>query len=640
MNSIKFMSVLFLFITFNLFSQDNLYSSLTIDPVLTKNANAVLRLDDTKIKIASIKNIKRSYLRIITILNKKGNNHLDAYVSYDDMVNVKKLKATVYNKFGKEVRKFKKGDFKDVAAVSNISLYEDSRVKYLEYTPTDYPYTVEFYYETESPNTAWIPFWWPIEGYLISTEKSKIDIVYDVSVGINKEENNFSDYNITDNSRNGVLSYTAQNLQALKPEELSPRFRETGPRLLITPENFYYESYTGSTGDWESLGKWVYDKLLVGRTNLPEDTKQEVINLVRDIKDPIEKAKIIYKYMQDNTRYISVQVGIGGIQPIAASDVDKVKYGDCKGLTNYTKALLDVVGVESYYTEVYAGREAQYSINKEFASLLGQTNHVILNIPYEGEDIWLECTSQKTPFGFIGEFTDDRDVFVIKPEGGEIKHTKKYTIDDNTQITRGEVSLSNYASIKVSTNINSKGIQYDNKYFLESATKRDLDLFYKNYWDYVNNISITKIDFLNDKDSVEFKEDIEFSAANYASVVGNRMLFNINVLNRSTYLPDRYRNRKMALKIYRSFKYVDEVEIHLPSDFKIESLPEPKTISTKFGVYGIEILIKDESTIIYKRNLETFEGEFPKEDYSDYRNFYKEVLKNDNSKIALIKNKD
>ena len=81
----------------------------------------------------------------------------------------------------------------------------------------------------------------------------------------------------------------------------------------------------------------------------------------------LEKAKIVYRYVQDNTRYISVQVGIGGIQPIAAIEVDELKYGDCKGLTNYTQALLDIAGVESFYTIVQAGKEI-VDFDSDFAS--------------------------------------------------------------------------------------------------------------------------------------------------------------------------------------------------------------------------------------------------------------------------------
>mgnify|MGYP001126063175 FL=1 len=97
-------------------------------------------------------------------------------------------------------------------------------------------------------------------------------------------------------------------------------------------------------------------------------------------------------------RYISVQIGIGGWKPISAEEVDENKYGDCKGLTNYTKALLRTVGIESNYCVVSAGSEIK-DISEDFPSMQG--NHVILNIPQEGKsDLWLECTSQDTPFNF------------------------------------------------------------------------------------------------------------------------------------------------------------------------------------------------------------------------------------------------
>jgi transglutaminase-like putative cysteine protease len=45
-----------------------------------------------------------------------------------------------------------------------------------------------------------------------------------------------------------------------------------------------------------------------------------------------KKAKKIYQYLQNKTRYISVQIGIGGFQPVTAADVDRLGYGDCKGI--------------------------------------------------------------------------------------------------------------------------------------------------------------------------------------------------------------------------------------------------------------------------------------------------------------------
>ena len=96
----------------------------------------------------------------------------------------------------------------------------------------------------------------------------------------------------------------------------------------------------------------MYTSLIAHRGEIPETTKQKILTLVKGVNDPIEKARLIYDFVQKKTRYISVQVGIGGWMPMLANDVDRLSYGDCKALTNYTKSLLDIAGVESYYTAV------------------------------------------------------------------------------------------------------------------------------------------------------------------------------------------------------------------------------------------------------------------------------------------------
>ena len=69
--------------------------------------------------------------------------------------------------------------------------------------------------------------------------------------------------------------------------------------------------------NWNELGKWLYDKLLVTRVKYcTEGTVAHIRELTKDIPDPKLKAKKIYEYMQAKTHYISVQVGIGGyVQP-------------------------------------------------------------------------------------------------------------------------------------------------------------------------------------------------------------------------------------------------------------------------------------------------------------------------------------
>jgi len=628
-------NIMLLLATFTVFSQDSLYSSLTITQDLKKNANAVVRLNEIEITLKSSSEMSVKEKRIVTVLNKQGNKNIDAYVHYDDDVKIKALEILAFDAYGNEIKKIRKNEFKDVSAVDGGTLYSDSRVKYLEYTPINYPYTIAFTYETITSNTAFIPSFTPIDDYFVSAETSIYSISFPEDITIRKKEKNIENIDIEKEDELGRIFYRVKNLAAFKPEDYSPSMVDFAPKVLFASNEFSYEGVSAKAENWNDFGKWVYLDLIKSTIDLPESTAIYIQNLVKDEKTDIDKAKKIYQYVQDKVRYISVQVGIGGWKPFNASEVDRLSYGDCKGLTNYTMALLEAVGINSNFTLLFAG-DSQRNIEKDFTIM--QANHAILSIPQEDkEDIWLECTSQKLPFGFIGDFTDDRDVLVITPEGGKIKHTKKYNTDANTQVIKGNYKVSNDGVINVDVAVKSKGIQYDDKYWLESETKRDLDEHYKKRWRYINNMTIENMSIINDKDSIIFNETLNFKASNYPKIVANRMLLTVNALNRNTHIPDRYRNRTLPLKIKRGFKDIDEIEITLPQDYKVESLPNKKIIENKFGSYKAELVVKDENTLLYKREFVINDGEFPKEDYSDFRKFYKDVSKQDNAKLALIK---
>ena len=621
---------------FLVYSQDRPELSVShIDEAMMDNANAVVRLNEVIVSLKSSSQMSVKEKRIITILNKKGNENIDAFVYYDRNVKIKTLQVLAFDALGNQIKKIKKNDFKDVSAVDGGTLYSDSRVKYLEYTPIDYPYTIQFTCETTTGNTAFIPSFVPIDDYFVSTEVSTYALNYPTNITIRKKEKNIENRDIEIEAVAGRIFYKAKNMNALKPEEYSPPFREIIPKILVAANEFTYEGVYAEAENWNDFGKWVYFDLIESTIDLPESTAVYIQDLVKDEKTDIGKAKKIYQYVQDKVRYISVQVGIGGWKPFNASEVDRLGYGDCKGLTNYTMSLLKAVGVNSNFTLLFAGN-SQRDIEKDFTIM--QANHAILSIPQKNkEDIWLECTSQKLPFGFIGDFTDNRDVLVITPQGGQIKHTKKYTTEENTQLIKANYKVFDDGTIDVNATLKSKGIQYDDKYWLETETERDLDKHYKNRWGYINDISINEISIVNDKESIVFNETVRFKAINYSKIIANRMLLTVNALNRNTHIPDRYRNRKLPLKIKRGFKDIDEVEITLPQNYKVESLPNKKTIENKFGSYKSEVIVKDENTLVYKREFVVNDGEFPKEDYSSFRDFYKEVSKQDTSKIALIK---
>ncbi|KRD11799.1 transglutaminase [Flavobacterium sp. Root901] len=612
------------------------YSALTISDSLKENANAVVRFYQTDISILSQRSMVIKTNRIVTVFNEKGFDATDAYEFYDKSSSIKDIEAIIYDAFGKEIKKIKRKDFKDQSVVGGGTLFSDNRYMYLDYTPVSYPFTVEFISEVQTSSTAFIPRWMPLNGYNISVEKSVLNVIYPENLGFKKKELQFSNFKIKKvKDINTQLSYTVTNIQAQKYEDLSPSKGELFPKVLMGLELFHLEGVDGTAKDWVDFGKWYSEKILAGTTDLPEETKAKIKSLVGNEKDPIKKAKIVYDFVQKKSRYVSIQVGIGGWRPMLATDVDRLGYGDCKALTNYTKALLDAVDVPSYNTVLY-GDEYKTDIAADFVSMQG--NHMILSIPNGNNYTWLECTSQDDPFGYQGTFTDDRDVLVIKPDGGEIIRTKIYDDKSNTQIDKGIFTIDEKGNFSGSVSIISEGSQYSSKYKLESMQPTDKEKHYKSYWNNINNLKLGKIAFTNDKDNVRFSEDVQISASDYGMISGNKMIFAVDAFNQNSDNVKRIRNRKNPFLIQRGYLDTDEIEINLPAGFSIEFLPSNFELKGKFGEYKTEIIKKDNNKLTYKRSMFLNKGKYSNKEYDEYRLFMEQVSRNDNAKIILNKN--
>jgi len=190
MKKINIPLILFLFIISNLFSQNFDLSALTIPDSLKTKANAVIRYENTSIEIVSQSKMTIEKEMIVTVLNKLGKSKSNIHLWYDDHTKVNNVGAKIYNAFGIEIKKIKRGDFKDVSAVSSNDLYSDNRILYYEYIPISYPYTIKYHYTTTTSHTAFIPDWTPVNNYYTSTQKSNFTLEFPESISINFKEQN------------------------------------------------------------------------------------------------------------------------------------------------------------------------------------------------------------------------------------------------------------------------------------------------------------------------------------------------------------------------------------------------------------------------------------------------------------------
>lgn len=315
-----------------------------------------------------------------------------------------------------------------------------------------------------------------------------------------------------------------------------------------------------------------------------------------------------------------------------AKKVDKLGYGDCKALTNYTRALLKAVGVDSYYTVIYGDINKKDMI-EDFVSMQG--NHIILSIPNGDRLIHLECTSQTDPFGFLGNFTDDRLALIVKRDGGEIIRTNSYHNQQNSQITTGNCKIDDVGNLNAIINLKYKGIQYAINSRQTALTTEELKDNLKARYSNLNGLIIEDIKLKNDKDNVEFTESLKISVPEYLKKIGDEWILNVNAFNQDTSVPKRYKSRKYGFEISKGYYDEDTIEIELPIGKAISFKPEKMEVENKFGKYSTEIVVLNPNKIIYTRKILINKGKFTNQDYEHFRLFKEQISKNDNSKIII-----
>ncbi len=607
------------------------YDASRIPAELKADAVAVIRSEEQIFDIASAAKAQLTYRIVITILNKAGDRYAEMTEVYDQFSSISDIRAALYDASGKKIKDYKKTDIKDRSLISDFSIYEDNRLKYLTFSHTSYPYTIEYSYTKEYKGFLSIPSWRPVPTFAIAVEQSAYTVrcpaFYEVkkmtSAGLH-----------TDSATVGGKTeyrWTCSNMPAFVHEPYSVGLGDLAPWVSASPTDFEYDGTHGNVKNWSELGKWLYT-LADGEGMLNGALKSQVADLVKDATTDHEKIKILYNYLQQHTRYVSVQLGIGGFKPISADKVAQVNYGDCKALSNFMKALLNEVGIASNLVVIGNGMP---SLNAAYASF-GQANHMILCIPGAQDTIFLECTSQHYPMGFVGGSNANRTALMVGVDGGELIATPRYAARDNYLKRTAEVNFDNELAANVNI-ITSYGHAQFEDYLgilLQEPSEQRKSI--------QENLGIPGMELLDysylqpDRSKPELTETIRVASRQLLSKGGDRIFLTANLLNRRENIPAKVVDRKTHFAV--TFDYMDEDEItfHLPDGYTAEYLPEDVELVSDFGIYTAKYVV-EEGAIVYRRT-QTMNGKrYPPEKYADFVTFYKKVYQSDKQKVVLVK---
>jgi hypothetical protein len=540
----------------------------------------------------------------------------------------------LFDAAGNKIKELKNKDIQDYSGVSDFSLIDDNRVKFHHFYYKTYPYTVEYVLELKHNGTMFYPSWMPLEEEYFSVQQSKFIFECPLNYEFRYKTFNYTGQPVEQTTDKKRMTWEVKEVPAIVREVHSPLLRQLTTLVMFGPTEFEMQSYKGNMKSWQDLGKFIYS-LKQGRDELPADIKQKVHQIADAVTDPREKIRLLYEYMQKNTRYVSIQLGIGGWQPFDAKYVATKGYGDCKALSNYMYSILKEAGVKSYYTVINAGRTKS---NFEATFPSSQFNHVILCAVINNNDsVWLECTSQTMPTGYLGDFTDDRYALIVDEDGGKLIRTPKYGMKENLQERMINAKLDAEGLLTAEIKTNYGGLQQDNLHMLINNLSKDKVKEYLAEELEFATYTINDFSYKENKGSLPvIEEHLSVSVDHYAIISGKRLFITPNVMTRSHRKLRSDEERKYDIDLDLEYVDTDKIEIEIPAGYKLESMPQDAVIESKFGKYRSSAKL-DQNKITYIRSMEQLSGRFPKTDYAEMVKFYDDIFKADRNRLVFIK---
>jgi len=180
----------------------------------------------------------------------------------------------------------------------------------------------------------------------------------------------------------------------------------------------------GADGTWAGVGRW-YDGLLAGLERAAEPVRVRARGLIVD--DRRATLEALARFVQEEVRYVAVEVGIGGYRPSAPREVLARRWGDCKDKSLLLVDLLAEAGIPALPALTTAGGGR---VDPSFPSPT-QFDHLIVAVPAaavgagEGDAVaggylFVDPTQPRGGASWLSPAVQGQDALVVLADGGEL----------------------------------------------------------------------------------------------------------------------------------------------------------------------------------------------------------------------------
>lgn len=585
---------------------------------------------ETKVTIAD--DGKKTTERTVLIqINSKAENWLSQIkLNHNPKQEFKLNYAQILDLKGNIIRKLKKKELVTRNDLSHQAFYQDDLITEFDLYWSKYPYRVKYSYSIEEEEYLYLAWWTPLYNKYVSTIDGslEVNIPSDYFIRINASEELILKESELEGRKK--LRWESTMVKNKSWDEIYSPPMEF-PTVKIVPEEFKY-GVLGKSKSWSSFGDWL-DQLNKGTDQLTLQEKWVVEKRIDGINNRNEIIKSIYYYLQDQTKYVNVAIDVGGLKSYPASYVCENKYGDCKALTTYMKALLKSVGIESFYTIIKAG-EKNTEIDSNFPSQ--QFNHVILMIPSENDTLWLENTSSALPFNYLGTFTQNRLALAINGEKSQLVKTPTLSINDVLLERSFHFQTKDNNDIQIDLGLTLRGKEFEDfRYFIseKDEEKQEAEVGRQNG---IKNFKVNSwniLDFHRDSSFLQIR--VKGTSPSVIRQIGTFQV--INPLRIA--LPDfekpneRKQDVSINFPINKSDKSVYNLQMFEQNEIQI---PKGIHIKSDYGLYSAEHLIEGNNLKVIEK-FTLFTNKVLIEKYKDFYEFIDSINTYKKETAILIK---
>ena len=601
---------------------------LLITQAIAQNYDAELISHETNISVRNGKLTKELSYEI-KIYNRAGERFSKVAIDNSKMSKVSKIEAHIKDNNYKTVKKLKKSDITRRSKFSNISFFEDNFVTEFTLKHNIYPYYIYYSYQIEQEEFIYIDVWVPILDSKTPTLNATLIVETPNNYVISYANELVDDPSIGYTDETAIYQWSTSYTNIIEPERFSAPLINFLPTVIVVPQKFKYE-LEGSFNSWETYGDWQYN-VIQGLSNLPQDEKSIISNMISGINDNREKIKILYHYLQDETRYINISIETGGLKPYPATYVAENKYGDCKALTNYFKSVLEYIDIQSYYTKIHAGKKI-HQINMELPSQ--QSNHVILCIPVENDTIWLDCTSDGA-FNQLGTFTQNRDAFIIDKNQSHYTTTPALTNSDILDSRKVSIYRDLQGNVIADFHNTYRGDSYETLFFISQSLNKSEKLRYLRDKIVLPGSELIEYNIIQShRDSSKISLSYSTLSNNMFNNYGDEVL--IKLVSFDIPELEAPKNRKLPVQFDYPIYNIDTIEYIIPNDYSISNIPKDKKIVTEFGEYHTEFM-HDKNIVTVIKSFLLHSGSYSIDRYSSLFDFINKAQEIERTTYIVIK---